>query len=500
MTKYSYLTSITIIAFFIFRIFYIATTEYNLVADEAYFWDWSRHPALSYYDMGPMVAWVIWFFTHIFPVSEFSVRIGAAVLAAMTAVVIYRLTVELTASQLLGFIVVSLFHITPIGTAGGVIMTYYSPQVFFMSLTAFFLWRLVNENQGWWLYLIGLSLGLGILSHHMFIFFTGEVGLFLLISATQRKWFQRKELYIAMLIELLAASPVFVWNLTHNLVMFRHATGLMAKVDTFTSTLLEYLGGQAGVHTPLLFIAVIYGITVSGYRGIKFKDDKHLLLFSLSAPFFVFIALLSIGGRTEANWPISGYVTGVISGVYVVYEKYKKGSSVLKFIINASLVITISISLFVSAVAYYPSLIDKLGYRLPPQQDPAGRLYGWKELGKEVSRTLATLPPGSFVAANEYGLTAQLAFYVDGHPEVYEIPVQRRYSQYDFWNNFNAVKGKDAVFVKSGPIDSGIEVLFDRVELSSHLVIKTKHGDIRQEFYLYRCYGYTGTKTEIVAF
>jgi len=68
-----------------------------------------------------------------------------------------------------------------IGTAGGVIMTYYSPQVFFMSLTAFFLWRLIKENEGWWLYLVSLSLGLGILSHHMFIFFTGEVGLFLLV-------------------------------------------------------------------------------------------------------------------------------------------------------------------------------------------------------------------------------------------------------------------------------------------------------------------------------
>ncbi|MBI5328402.1 MAG: glycosyltransferase family 39 protein [Deltaproteobacteria bacterium] len=500
MKKYSYLTYITIIAFFIFRIFYIATTEYNLVADEAYFWDWSRHPALSYHDMGPMVAWIIWFFTHIFPVSEFSVRIGAAVLAAMTVIVIYRLAVELTASYLLGFIVVLLFHVTPIGTAGGVIMTYYSPQVFFMSLTAFFLWRLVKENKAWWLYLIGLSLGLGILSHHMFIFFTGEVGLFLLVSATQRKWFQRKELYIAMVIELLAASPVFVWNLTHDIVMFRHAIGLMGKVHTFTSTLLKYIGGQAGVHTPLLFIAVIYGITVSGYRGIRFKDDKHLLLFSLSAPLIVFIAFLSIGGRTEANWPISAYVTGIISAVYVVYEKYKKGSPILKFIINASLVVTISISLFVSAIAYYPSLIDKLGYRLPPQQEPAGRLYGWKELGNEVSGVLAALPPGSFVAANEYGLAAQLAFYVDGHPEVYILAQRRYYSQYDFWNNFNVVKGKDAVFVKTGTIDRNIEALFDRVELSSHLINKTKYGDIRREFYLYKCYGYKGAKTEIVAF
>ncbi|MBI3754610.1 MAG: hypothetical protein HY265_00400, partial [Deltaproteobacteria bacterium] len=208
----------------------------------------------------------------------------------------------------------------------------------------------------------------------------------------------------------------------------------------------------------------------------------------------------SIGGRTEANWPISGYITGIISAVYVVCDKYKSGSSILRFIVNASLALTISLGLFITAVAYYPSLLDKLGYRLPPNQDPASRLYGWKELGKEVSEVLAALPPGSFVAANEYGLTAELAFYVNGHPEVYEIPIQRRHSQYDFWNNFTAVKGKDAVFVDSGQIGVDVERLFNKVAPAGHVVIKTKYGDIRQEFYLYRCYGYNGTIAELEAF
>src|SRR3990170_4062456 len=125
MTKYIYLTSITIIAFFIFRIFYIATTEYNLVADEAYFWDWSRHPALSYYDMGPMVAWIIRFFTTILPLSEFSVRLSAPVFAAMTAVIIYILAADITESRFIGFVVVLLFHLTPAGMGGGVLITYY---------------------------------------------------------------------------------------------------------------------------------------------------------------------------------------------------------------------------------------------------------------------------------------------------------------------------------------------------------------------------------------
>lgn len=498
---YTYLTYAAIAAIFIFRVIYIAATEYNLAPDEAYFWDWSRHPALSYYDMGPMVAWVIWFFTHIFPLSDFSVRLGAPVMAAMTAVFIYWLAVEITLSQTLGFIVVVLFNITPIGMAGGIIITYYSPQVFFMSATAYFLWRLVKDDKAWWLYIIGLSLGLGLLSHHMFVIFTAEVGLFILISQKCRKWFRHKELYIAILIEFLVASPMFIWNLTHNLVMFRHAAGLMAGAHPFTITLLNYIGGQAGVYTPLLFLSVIYGVVVSGYYGIRLRDDRRLLLFCLSAPIILFIALLSMGGRTEANWPVSGYVTGIISAVYILSIKHKNGSSLLKFFINISFALTLLLCASIAAIAHYPSLLGKFGISLPPEKNPADRLYGWKELGREASEAAASLPEGSFVATIEYGISAELAFYVKGRPEVYEIPVLRRYSQYDFWNDFKAVKGKDAVFVDSAPIQKQIETLFDKVEQAGHLIIRVKDSNaISRQFYIYRCYGYKGTTGELEAF
>ncbi len=497
--KYLYLTAVTIAAFLAFRIFYIATTHYNLAPDEAYFWDWSRHPALSYYDQGPMVAWIIRFFTGVLPLSEFSVRMGAPVFAALTTVVIYILTVEITGYRLLGFMAVLLFHLTPISTAGGVIMTYYSPQMLFMSLTALFLWRLVRDGKGWWWYLIGLSLGLGFLSHHMFIFFTAEVGLFILLSANNRKWLIRKEPYLALLIEASVASPVLIWNQAHNFVMFRHATGMMTTWDEVFITFLKYVGGLAGVQTPLFFLAVLYGLSVSAYRGIKFKDDKHLMLFSLSAPLIFFIALLSLGGRTEANWPISGYITGTISAVYVLYEKYKNG--IAKLLINASLVFTILLCVILSAAAYYPSLLYSAGVNLPPHQDPANRLYGWKDLGEEVSGTWGAMPRGGFVATNEYGINAELAFYVKGNPQVFEIPVSRRASQYDFWNDFEAVKGKDAVFAGENPMPKEIEALFERVEPARHIEIHAgRSNGVRRNFYIYKCYGYKGTAGKTFAF
>jgi len=499
--KYTYLTIVVIVVFLIFRIFYLATTHYTLSQDEAYFWDWSRHPALSYYDMGPMIAWIIAFFTHIFPLSAFSVRLGAPVFAAMTAIIIYILTVEVTSSRMLAFWVVLLFHLLPIGMAGGIIMTYYSPQVFFMSLTALFLWKLITDGRPWWWYLIGLSLGLGLLSHHMFIFFTGEVALFIILSSNNRKWLKHKEPYLALLIELIVASPIIIWNATHNFVMFRHAIGMMSTAHNIAFTLFEYIGGQAGIEAGLFFIAVVYGLTVSGYRGIKFKDDKYLFLFCLSAPLILFIALLSIGGRTEPNWPVSGYITGSIAGVYVLYEKYKGGKRSIRFLVNTCLGLTIFLCVLTSVFAYYPSVMHYAGIYIPPQRDPTNRMYGWNKLGEKVSEVLSQLPAGSFVATHEYGLNAELAFYVKGHPQVYEIPVLRRFSQYDFWNNFKAVKGKDAVYVGYEPMEKEVYKLFESVGPPEVLVIKTRHThQVRFTFYIYKCYGYKGTPEEIATF
>ena len=590
--KQNFFAFAVILGFLTFRIFYVATTGYDLSDDEAYFWDWSRHPALSYYDQGPMVAWIIRLFTHLLPLSPFSVRIGAPIFMALTALVIYFLAKDMMKSAGLALIVLLLFHLTPLGAAGGIIMTYYAPQVFFMALVAFFLWQIVKSGDGRWWYPLGACLGLGLLSHHMFLLFTAEVGLFILLSQKNRRWLKRKEPYVALLLMLLTASPLIIWNLTHNMVMFRHALGMMSKPQHIArplNELMQYIGGQAGVQTPLFFLAVIWGLCVSGYRGLKLKlplthpsplrgedtfflnhpsplrgedtfflnhlsplrgedtfflnhpsplrgedkfflnhpsplreedkfflnhpsplrgedtfflnhpsppggEDKgegYLFLLCLSAPVLLFVALLALGGRSEANWPASGYITGAIAAVYILAEKYRAGQRLTRIIIKISLVLTLVLGILATAIAYYPAFAYKIGVRMTPKNDPANRLYGWKALGEEVSEVLKDMPAETFVAASGYGQAAELAFYVAGQPEVFALPTGRRFSQYDFWNKKMDVAGKNAVFADYRPMSKEAKSLFGRVKPESCLIIRDRNSGLtRREFYIYRCYGY----------
>ena len=68
----------------------LVSAVFPLSSDEAYHWEWSRHPAAGYYDHPGMTAYVIWLSTHLFGRStEFTVRLPALVLLTATAVVCY---------------------------------------------------------------------------------------------------------------------------------------------------------------------------------------------------------------------------------------------------------------------------------------------------------------------------------------------------------------------------------------------------------------------------
>jgi len=77
----------------LFRFWYMCS--FDLVPDEAYYWVWSKHFALSYRDKGPLVAWTIALGTHLFGDTVFGVRFFAVLLSAGTAFQLFRLAERL---------------------------------------------------------------------------------------------------------------------------------------------------------------------------------------------------------------------------------------------------------------------------------------------------------------------------------------------------------------------------------------------------------------------
>lgn len=70
-----------IISFILFiSITVLMSLSLNLTEQEAYYWSWSKHLDLSYFDHPPLIAWAIYLWTKIFSESVTSLKIFAFIL------------------------------------------------------------------------------------------------------------------------------------------------------------------------------------------------------------------------------------------------------------------------------------------------------------------------------------------------------------------------------------------------------------------------------------
>ena len=68
--------------------------EVELMPEETYYWNYSRHLDIGYLDHPPMVAWLMALGTAAFGDTEFGVRVGALGCGVISALFAYRLTRE----------------------------------------------------------------------------------------------------------------------------------------------------------------------------------------------------------------------------------------------------------------------------------------------------------------------------------------------------------------------------------------------------------------------
>ena len=124
-------TAALTVAWAIFRCIFSATRQ--LAPDEAYYWVWSRHPELSYFDHPPMVAWMIRAGTAAAGVSEFGVRWIAAVMGVVVVLALGWAARRMVGGLAAGFVPIALLT-SPIFNVSGSIVTPDTPASFFQAL------------------------------------------------------------------------------------------------------------------------------------------------------------------------------------------------------------------------------------------------------------------------------------------------------------------------------------------------------------------------------
>jgi len=265
-----------------------------LVSDEAYYWVWSRHLQLSYYDHGPFIAWLYWLgkpFEHL----GSAVRWPGIIFGQMSVLVWFVILKPHFEPKKLQWWLLPLF-LSPLIGLGSVIVTPDTPMVFFWSLGLLALLKIVETEKTLWYGILGLSLGLGFCSKYLIVFFVPIALIWLWRSKNWHRLNGKKTLF-AFLLALVAASPVLIWNWQNEFSSFgfqiKHGLGREWK-PRWT---LEYLSSQIFLIFPPMI-----------YFSLKARIPKNLswLPYFAWLPLLIFVAT-SFRGRVEANWPVMAY-------------------------------------------------------------------------------------------------------------------------------------------------------------------------------------------------
>lgn len=269
-----------------------------LLPDEAYYWVWSHHLQLSYYDHPPMIAW-LFRMGHFFEPFGHAIRFPAVIflhLALITWKEIFN-QLKLPTEALHRFLILIL--LVPYLGFGSVILTPDLPLMFFWPLSFYFFIRIL-QNSKWSDYaLLGTSLGLGFLSkYHIVLFLICAV----IYLTCEKKWNVIRWKYVGLTIILgfIFSLPVIAWNVGNNFLSFAFQLKHGLKADHWNWMWpVEYTVGQMFMLIPPLLFYF-------------FKNRKVELL----KPFYYFTVvvlgfflLTSFRSSVEMNWTLMAFPT-----------------------------------------------------------------------------------------------------------------------------------------------------------------------------------------------
>ena len=421
----------------------LAASFTDLVPDEAYYWLWSRHPAASYYDHPPMVAWWMWLGTALFGNSTLAVRLLSMLTVLPASAALYATGRRLFTAPIAAVAVVFLNASILLGT-GGFLATPDAPSMLFWTLGIYaFVAALQSGRPVWWLAL-GIFAGLGFLSKLTNLFFGLGIGLALVSDRNARSWLLTPWPWLAALAAAAVTTPMIVWNAGHDWVTFTKQMGRIGSGGWAPWHLPEFIAVQALLLNPA--VAVLLGLAVIGWwRDAPAGERRGIaMLLATAAPLLAYFAFHALHGRIEGNWPAPVYPTLALIAA--------AGASRIGDSRHWPRRIQASVAPVGAVTAMIGLLVFALPGLLPPKIDFARLVRGWAELA-DAAGSLRSAAGAAWIGTTQYGVTGELAYHLrDRDVPVVQVTDRVRYDY----------EGGDAAAI-AGPgilvTDGGVEAL-----------------------------------------
>jgi hypothetical protein len=162
--------------------------------------------------------------------------------------------------------------------------------------------------------LVGLWLGLGLLSKYHAVFLVLGTLLYLLTKPSQRRMAIWAGPYLAVLTAGLLFLPVLIWNHDHGWVSFAFQGSRGAPGGFHPEHLAANIAGQAvwilpWIWLPLVWLFIKVHLAGLGQNGPDRRQERRLFLWFLAAGPIVLFSLVTLwGGQGLFHWQAPGYL------------------------------------------------------------------------------------------------------------------------------------------------------------------------------------------------
>jgi hypothetical protein len=364
---------------------FLSGSGFEYQRDELLYFSLCRHLDFGYATEPPLTAFMAFIAKSLFGYSLFAVRFFPAILSGA---LIYIST--LIAKELNGNFRSQLITSIGVGTSTFLVMIYgaftpYCFDIFFWTLTIYFLIRFLKTNANSYLLIIGAIAGVAFLNKYNILFLLFSI-LMVICFTKHKKVIIDKFFYYAVLIFFIIASPNIIWQFSHHLPVINHMIELN-KSQLINVNRISFLIEQLILLLPCTFL-ILPGIV---YFLLKKEFRDFRLLVSISAlVIFLFFILKGKSFYTSGLFPFF-IVTGALFIEKSVKNLYVFYSIFLVFLILSALLLPLGIPVLKpqKMVIYYDNFAKIAGvdllrkdedgnYRSLPQID--ADMLGWNEI------------------------------------------------------------------------------------------------------------------------
>ena len=398
--------------------YFLQNSFYEPHRDEFLYLAEGHHLARGFMEVPPMLSVFAWL-THVFGDGLFWIKLWPSLFGAATFITAGEIAISL-GGKTFALLLIFLPFIFGVYLRLFFLFQPNTPEVFFWTMIAYSTVRFIQTKENRFLYLLGVSIGLGMLSKYSVSIFVASIFISLLFTR-HRTIFLKKHFWLAMIVGFVIFLPNLIWQYTEKFPVVYHMNELQRTQLQYISP-LQFLIDQLLMNLPCVFI------WLAGLWYVSFLKNGKNYRFIGWAYFFVIVLFLIGHGKNYyalGVYPVLFAFGSVhLEAFTTVKRKSLRRALVIFPILSGIYFIPLSLPIFKpDKLARFYSKVNmaKTGFlkwedlKDHPLPQDFSDMLGWEEMAQKVSKAYSLLSSQEkedvFIFCNNYGMAGAVSYY-----------------------------------------------------------------------------------------